>query len=120
MDYNFRRERERKYLVLKKSANLELARTQNSHVDGKECFLALFIFILTRGFFIYFLHLSSDRAGGGQEGRERQKHQCERDKSSGCHPHNPNRGRVQLQPRYMPLTGTEPGTLWSAGCRPNR
>lgn len=48
-DCCFRRERERKYLVLKRSENVQLAKTQNSYVDGNRPSLASFRRIQSKG-----------------------------------------------------------------------
>nr|KAF6433828.1 hypothetical protein HJG59_008881 [Molossus molossus] len=37
--------------------------------------------------------------------RERKKHQCERDTSTGCHPHDPNQDRGQTATEVHALSG---------------
>nr|KAF6492352.1 hypothetical protein HJG59_009565 [Molossus molossus] len=60
------------------------------------CLLDLSFFILTQGHFFFFFCIYLQIEWNGERGkREREKHRCERDTLTGCHPHNPNRGRGQ-------------------------
>nr|KAF6480870.1 hypothetical protein HJG59_010664 [Molossus molossus] len=81
----------------------------------------LFFYILTRGHFSRgHFSIFVQTEWEGERGRDREKHRRERDTSSGCHLHDPTRAGDKLQPRYMPLARTEPGSLWTAGQHSNR
>nr|KAF6462169.1 hypothetical protein HJG59_011233 [Molossus molossus] len=79
------------------------------------CKFFFFSFILTRGHFSIFC---SDRAGGRE--RKRERNIDVKGHIEWLPPARPTRAGDKLQPRYVPLAGTEPGSLRTAGRCSNR
>nr|KAF6425191.1 hypothetical protein HJG59_009239 [Molossus molossus] len=100
-----------------KRLKTELATSKNSRLvcSKVEIYIYIFFFILTRGHFFSFFFFVQIRVGGRQRERERNIDVKGTHRSSGCHPHDPTRPVDKLQLRYMPLAGTEPGSLWTTG-----
>nr|KAF6460574.1 hypothetical protein HJG59_011486 [Molossus molossus] len=82
----------------------------------KISFVCLFVLSSPEDIFQFFVQIERE----GERGRERERNIDVKGHIEGLPPARPTRAGDKLQPKYVPLAGTEPGSLWTAGRRFNR